>query len=165
MLENIGLDIRYKEVNNSKISPFFLLFSGSLPNLLILFEKLSQLLDERINSFIFGFLTFPIFSVAAAHANDFAEQENYVDMAASLIFIYGLGSIVSPLFASGLIDLFGPASLFIFLSLVHIALSVIGGIRMMARPSVRVRTPYMYLPRTSLIFGRFLNPSKKNEEN
>ena len=108
-------------------------------------------------------MTFPIFSVAAAHANDFAEQDKYVDIAASLIFIYGLGSILSPSLASGMIDLFGPASLFVFLSLVHICLSVIGGIRMMARPSVTEKTPYMYLPRTSLIFGRFLNPSKKNE--
>ena len=115
-------------------------------------------------SFLFGFATFPIFSVAAAHANDFAEQDKYVDIAASLIFIFGLGSIISPLFSSALIDYFGPASLFIFLSVVHILLSIIGGIRMMARPSVAEKTPYMYLPRTSLIFGKFLNPSKKESD-
>ena len=115
-------------------------------------------------SFLFGFATFPIFSVAAAHANDFAEQDKYVDLAASLIFIFGLGSIVSPLLSSTLIDYFGPASLFIFLSIVHILLSIIGGIRMMARPSVTEKTPYMYLPRTSLIFGKFLNPSKKESD-
>jgi len=115
-------------------------------------------------SFLFGFATFPIFSVAAAHANDFAEQDKYVDLAASLIFIFGLGSIVSPLLSSTLIDYLGPASLFIFLSLVHILLSIIGGIRMMARPSVTDKTPYMYLPRTSLIFGKFLNPSKKESD-
>ena len=115
-------------------------------------------------SFLFGFATFPIFSVAAAHANDFAEQDKYVDIAASLIFIFGLGAIISPLFSSALIDYFGPASLFIFLSVVHILLSIIGGIRMMARPSVAEKTPYMYLPRTSLIFGKFLNPSKKESD-
>ena len=103
-------------------------------------------------SFLFGF------------ANDFAEQDKYVDLAASLIFIFGLGSIVSPLLSSTLIDYLGPASLFIFLSIVHILLSIIGGIRMMARPSVTDKTPYMYLPRTSLIFGKFLNPSKKESD-
>ena len=137
--------------------------SATVVSIILSFTASDDVLYIYICSFIFGFLTFPIFSVAAAHANDFAEQENYVDMAASLIFIYGLGSIISPLLTSGMIDLFGPASLFIFLSLVHLCLSVIGGVRMMARPSVTEKTPYMYLPRTSLIFGRFLNPSKKNE--
>ena len=110
--------------------------------------------------FFIWFCYIPNFSVAAAHANDFAEQDKYVDIAASLIFIFGLGSIISPLLSSTLIDYFGPASLFIFLSVVHILLSIIGGIRMMARPSVTDKTPYMYLPRTSLIFGKFLSIKK-----
>ena len=137
--------------------------SAATVSIILSLTASKDVFDIYIFSFLFGFVTFPIFSVAAAHANDFAEQDKYVDIAASLIFIYGLGSIISPLLTSGMIDLFGPASLFIFLSLVHICLSLVGGIRMMSRPSVTVKTPYMYLPRTSLIFGRFLNPSKKNE--
>ena len=34
-----------------------------------------DVLSIYICSFLFGFVTFPIFSVAAAHANDFAEQD------------------------------------------------------------------------------------------
>ena len=137
--------------------------SAAAVSIILSLTASEDVLSIYICSFLFGFVTFPIFSVAAAHANDFADQGKYVDIAASLIFIYGLGSIISPLLTSGMIDLFGPASLFVFLSIVHIFLSVIGGIRMMARPSVTDKTPYMYLPRTSLIFGKFLNPSKRNE--
>ena len=137
--------------------------SAAAVSIILSLTASEDVLSIYICSFLFGFVTFPIFSVAAAHANDFADQDKYVDIAASLIFIYGLGSIISPLLTSGMIDLFGPASLFVFLSIVHIFLSVIGGIRMMARPSVTDKTPYMYLPRTSLIFGKFLNPSKRNE--
>jgi len=59
-------------------------------------------------SFLFGAATMPVFSVSAAHANDFAEPEFFVELSASLMFLYGVGAIASPLLASALIDSYGP---------------------------------------------------------
>ncbi|MEM6986447.1 MAG: MFS transporter [Pseudomonadota bacterium] len=102
----------------------------------------------------FGLVTFPIFSVASAHANDFAKADSVIEISASLMFWYGIGAIASPLLASYLIDSFGPTALFVFISVAHVALALFGLKRMLARPSASERTPYRYLPRTSFTLGR-----------
>lgn len=103
---------------------------------------------------LFGAATFPIFSVASAHANDFAERSFMVELSASLMFWYGIGAIASPLVSSLLIEHYGPAALFVFISVAHLLLAVVGAARMLARPSAPVKTPYRYIPRTSFVLGR-----------
>ena len=53
-----------------------------------------------ISAFLFGFTTYPIFSVAAAHAHDFATSAERVELSAALMFFYAIGAIASPLLAS-----------------------------------------------------------------
>ncbi len=103
---------------------------------------------------LFGFTTFPVFSVAAAHAHDFADPDQRVELSAALMFFYALGAIASPLIASQLIALYGPSALFGFIALGHAALIVFGLARMRARPTQAERTPYIYAPRTSFQIGR-----------
>ena len=45
----------------------------------------------------FGIATYPIFSVSTAHTNDFTDPDSAVEVNASLMFIYGIGAIFSPL--------------------------------------------------------------------
>lgn len=104
----------------------------------------------------FGFTTFPIYSIATAHAHDFAEQHERVELSASQMFLYAVGAIASPLIASTLIATLGPASMFVFIALAHVLLIVFGVVRMTARPSPSSRTPYVYTPRTSFLIGRLL---------
>jgi MFS family permease len=61
---------------------------------------------------IFGFTTFPIFSVAAAHAHDFAQDYERVELSAALMFFYAVGAIAAPYTASILMQSFGPTALF-----------------------------------------------------
>ena len=75
---------------------------------------------------MFGLVTFPIFSVSAAHANDFTPPEETVSVNASLMFLYGIGAIFSPLVAASLITNFGPFALFAFISSAHIFLVIFG---------------------------------------
>ena len=103
---------------------------------------------------LFGFTTFPIFSVSAAHANDFATSEQRVELSAALMFFYAVGAIASPLVASGLIEQFGPPALFAFVAVGHLGLIVFGLARARQRPTLAVRTPYTYTPRTSFSMGR-----------
>ncbi|TCL09946.1 putative MFS family arabinose efflux permease [Shimia isoporae] len=107
-----------------------------------------------LNAAFFGFTAFPIYSVAAAHANDFATSEERVELSAALMFFFAVGAIGAPLFASRLIQAFGPEALFILIAAGHALLIVFGLSRMLARPTVEHRTRYVYAPRTSFTIGR-----------
>lgn len=108
----------------------------------------------------FGFTTFPIFSVSAAHANDFASSEERVELSAALMFWYALGAIASPYISSTLIELFGPGALFALVALGHVFLIIFGLTRMRARPTRDDRTRYIWSPRTSFAIGRLTGSSR-----
>ena len=109
---------------------------------------------------LFGASTYPIFSVSTAHANDFTEASKMVEVNASLMFLYGIGAIFSPLVASALIESFGPSALFAFISLAHVFLVVFGLMRMTSRPTSEEKTRYAYIPRTSFTFGKLMRRRK-----
>ncbi|MEC9431790.1 MAG: MFS transporter [Pseudomonadota bacterium] len=111
-----------------------------------------------VGALAFGVVSYPIYSISSAHANDFADPAESVELNASLLFIYGLGAILSPLAAAELIARTGPASLFVFIAAAHAALVAVGVWRMTARPAAApdARTPYVYTPRTTFVVGRLL---------
>ncbi|WP_425043622.1 MFS transporter [Primorskyibacter sp. S87] len=110
----------------------------------------------------FGLTTFPIFSISAAHAHDFATSEQRVELSAALMFFFALGAIAAPYVASALIDTYGPGALFTFVAAGHVILIVFGLTRMRARPTPEDRTRYVYAPRTSFTIGRLLRRSRED---
>jgi MFS family permease len=115
-----------------------------------------------LTALFFGLKNFPIFSVATAHAHDFAEPNESVELSAALIFFYALGAIAATLLASPLIDNFGPPALCIMIALAHLALIAFGLTRIRKRPTWPDRTSYVYAPRTSFVIGRLLK--RKRDE-
>ena len=113
-----------------------------------------------ISAAFFGLTTFPVYSVAASHAHDFATNEERVELSAALMFFYAVGAIAAPWGTSLLIENFGPSALFYFISCGHILLVVFGLSRMKVRETREDRTPYVYAPRTSFIIGRLLGRSR-----
>ena len=109
---------------------------------------------------VFGFATFPIYSVAAAHAHDFASNDERVELSAALMFLYAVGAIASPYVVAELIDGFGAGAMFAFVSIIHLVLIVFGLARMRVRPS-ETRTHYVYSPRTSFLIGRLLGKTRE----
>jgi len=103
---------------------------------------------------LFGLTTFPIYSVAAAHAHDFATSDERVELSAALMFWFAMGAIAAPYGASILIDVYGPEALFIMLAIGHAGLIVFGIARMRARATPKLRTAYVDSPRTSFVVGR-----------
>ena len=97
---------------------------------------------------LFGLTTFPIYSVAASHAHDFAKSEER--------------AIFAPYLASVLIENYGPAALFGMISIGHGVLVLFGLTRMRARPTAKKRTPYVYAPRTTFIIGRLMRRQRDN---
>lgn len=113
---------------------------------------------------LFGLTTFPIYSVAAAHAHDFASTDERVELSAALMFFFALGAIAAPLVASWLIDAFGPPAMFAMIAVGHAGLVVFGLARMRARPSAENRTRYVYAPRTSFLIGRLTGRSRDRKD-
>jgi MFS family permease len=124
----------------------------------------SGTLAVMLSSALFGFMTFPIYSVSAAHAHDFASNEERVELSAALMFLYALGAIASPYVASGLIENFGSSAMFLFISVAHLVLIVFGLARMRARPTNELRTNYIYAPRTTFGVGRLFARLRENRK-
>ena len=116
---------------------------------------------------LFGISTFPIYSLSAAHANDFAGSYDGLDLSASLIFFYALGAIISPIIAGYIIGRFGTSYLFIYISLAHILLMTFTVWRAIARPVSSDDKPYAYYPRTSMFIANIIrgrNASDKRDK-
>ncbi|MEM8774635.1 MAG: MFS transporter [Pseudomonadota bacterium] len=114
--------------------------------------------------FLFGATAFPIYSVAAAHANDFATEEQRVELSAALMFFYAVGAIAAPLAASKLIEVFGPSAMFVMIACAHGALIAFSWTRMLARPTSDKRTRYIWAPRTSFTIGRLTKDERSKKE-
>ncbi|MEL6450724.1 MAG: MFS transporter [Pseudomonadota bacterium] len=112
---------------------------------------------------LFGLTTFPIYSVAAAHAHDFADSSERVELSAALMFYFALGAIAAPFTASALIDAYGPPALFAMVAVGHAVLIVFGLARMRARAAPTDRTRYIYAPRTSFLIGRLTGRSRDRD--
>ena len=107
-----------------------------------------------LTAFFFGLTSIPIYSVSAAHANDFVDSSQRVELSAALMFFFATGAIAAPLLASTLIAGFGPAAMFTMIAVAHAYLIVYGFLRMRRRKAPDRRTRYVWSPRTSFIIGR-----------
>lgn len=112
---------------------------------------------------LFGFTSFPIFSIASAHAHDFADTSERVELSAALMFYYALGAIAAPFAASVLIERMGPSGLFLLIAAGHAILIVFGLARMRARATPTERTRYVYAPRTSFLIGRLTGRTRDSK--
>ncbi len=99
----------------------------------------------------FGGFAMPLYAVAVAHANDFADDDSFVATAGGLLLVYGIGAAAGPLIASGLMQYTGTDGLFVFTTIVHGALVVftILRVRIRAAPAEQDRSDFVAGPRTS----------------
>lgn len=111
-------------------------------------------------AFAFGAAAFPLYSIAASHANDFARPEEMVELNAALMFYFGLGAIVSPLAAGRLMESYGPGALFLYIASAHVGLILFSLFRMTRRPVQPEKTPHRYLPRTSFVLTRLFKAKR-----
>ncbi len=80
--------------------------------------------DYSIYAFavIWGFFAFPLYAVAVAHANDFADPKEFVEVSSGLLLVYGAGAVLGPIIASQAIVVMGANGLFATTAAVHIFL-------------------------------------------
>ena len=135
--------------------------SVSIPEELTALASGLPTLGIMLTAAIFGLTTFPIFSIAAAHAHDFAASEERIALSAALMFWFAVGAIAAPWFASVLIELYGPPALFVMIAAGHAVLVVFGLIRMRKRRASESRTRYIYTPRSTFLVGRLLSGTRE----
>jgi MFS family permease len=82
-----------------------------------------------------GAVAFPLYAISVAHANDYAEPENYVMVSSGLLLMYGIGAIIGPFIASAFMSSVGAIGLFAFAAIVHILLAIFVTHRMLRRSS------------------------------
>jgi MFS family permease len=74
-------------------------------------------------------MAFPLYTVAVAYANDFADPAEFVRVSAGLLFVYGIGAIAGPFVASFFMTWQGESALFLFTSVIHVLLIIVVVIR------------------------------------
>ncbi|MGI9311472.1 MAG: MFS transporter [bacterium] len=104
----------------------------------------------------FGAFALPLYSLAAAHANDRAEFGQYVLVSAGLSFFFSLGAVIGPYAAALVIQQFGPAAFFVYTCAVHASLALAVMVRIRRRASVPAeqRSTFVALLKTSPMFFR-----------
>ncbi len=85
---------------------------------------------------LFGAAIFALYPVAVAHANDHAPPNDFVRTSGGLLLLFGIGSMVGPIFAGGAMSTLGPSGLFLTTIVPHTCLIIFTAWRMTRRASV-----------------------------
>lgn len=121
-----------------------------------------------IGIFVFGAFAMPLYSLCSAHANDHAAPGQHALVSAGTLFFWSLGAVVGPLFASVMLDIFGPKALFFYTAGVLFLFMVYTLQRMLVREGVPTGRRWMRfraLLRTSTYFAKLADtPGERAKE-
>jgi len=84
-----------------------------------------------------GAFAFPIYSVAVAHANDAAQPDEFVMVSSGLLLMYGIGAILGPFVAPGIMKYAGAGGLYLFAAVIHLVFLGYIIVRFIKRPTKR----------------------------
>ena len=82
---------------------------------------------------LWGAMAFPLYTLAVAYTNDYADPEEYVTVSGGLLLMYGAGAVAGPFIASALMTALGPGGLFGYAAVVHVALIAFVAVRFFRR--------------------------------
>jgi MFS family permease len=94
----------------------------------------------------YGALTFPMYALLVAHANDFAGPGDFVRVSSGLLLLYGIGTMIGPVLAAIGMDQLAPEGLFAFIALIDAAIIAYTVYRMRQRPTLPHREPFQAIP-------------------
>jgi MFS family permease len=96
--------------------------------------------SANVAGLLWGAIAFPLYAIAVAHANDFAEADDYVMISSGLLLMYGVGAIIGPAAASTIMTWTNAAGLYAFTGAVHLCLAAFVAYRMRRRDSAPEET-------------------------
>jgi MFS family permease len=107
-----------------------------LAGVLIVSLKPSDPMQILLLTAIYGALTYPLYSLTVAHANDFARSGDFVAISGGLLMLYGIGTMIGPTAASIAMERLGPAGLFSVTAGAHFIMAVHAIYRTMRRKPI-----------------------------
>ncbi len=100
-------------------------FASSLAGLLIwMVASHASTVQLLVFTCAWGVVAYPIYSISAAHANDRTRPEDFVMVSSGLLLMFGLGAVVGPFLASGLMAILDASGLFFFTAVIHLLLGL-----------------------------------------
>jgi MFS family permease len=110
-----------------------------------------------------GGLSYPLYSIAGAYTNDWIEPEHLSAAASQLVTLYGIGAVLGPFAAAGLMIGIGPVGFFWSLVILHGMIAAFLAYRIRAWRSPLAKRPWdevslparaFYVPATIVAMGR-----------
>ncbi|MDX3972929.1 MFS transporter [Shinella sp.] len=141
-------------------------FGSALAALYLAFFAGGDELKNLIGIFVFGAFAMPLYSLCSAHANDHAGEGEHALVSAGMLFFWSCGAIIGPLFASVLLQFFGPQALFLYTAVILVAFMVYTAVRISARAAVPAgerRSRFRNLLRTSFFFSKLADKDRNGE--
>jgi MFS family permease len=136
----------------------------ALVSLGIFLAKPTDATGIMVATAIYGGLAYTLYSIAAAHANDHARDDNFVEIASGMLLLYGAGTMAGPLAASALMQAFGPAAIFLatFLFQAAVVAVVVWRIRSRAAPAEKEAFRPMPMERAMTTGAMRLDPRSRD---
>jgi MFS family permease len=112
---------------------------------------------------LLGGLSYPLYSIAGAYTNDWIEPEHLNAAASQLVTLYGIGAVLGPVVAAGLMIGLGPGGFFWSLIILHGMIAAFLAYRIKAWRSPLTKRPWdevslparaFYVPATIVAAGR-----------
>lgn len=102
---------------------------------IVLFVDQLDFFGLNLAGAVWGALAFPLYAITVAHANDFAEPDDFVMVSSGLLLMYGTGAVIGPFLASALMQAHSASGLFAFAGIAHFLISLYILVRMFRRRS------------------------------
>ena len=115
---------------------------------------------------LYGGLSFPLYSLSVAHANDYVEPQDLVQASSGLLVAYGVGASLGPIAAAAVMGALGPHGLFVYSAVITAAFGRFVLYRMRRREPLPLaeQGPHVVLPRTTPE-AAYLDPRGAPEQN
>lgn len=86
---------------------------------------------------LYGAMSYTLYSIIVAHANDYADSDQFVTVSGGLLLLYGVGTIIGPL-VGGIAMAYDPYLLFAVTAVSHVGVAVYALFRSRMRAAVPV---------------------------
>ncbi|MFT5708475.1 MAG: MFS family permease [Oceanospirillaceae bacterium] len=107
----------------------------------------SSLFALLAGSFLYGSLAFTLYSLAAAHANDWAGNGTRMQTAGALLVAYSIGAVIGPMLSASAMSYVGPIGLFDLLALGASVLVLFSVSQIVGLRRYRPRSKKQFVPR------------------
>ncbi|MGI9479059.1 MAG: MFS transporter [Hyphomicrobiaceae bacterium] len=107
-------------------------------------------------SILFGAASFPIYTIALAHANDLVPTKRAIAVSSGMLFVFSLGAAIGPFVASVIVEWAGYNALFTTIAMACALVVLVTVVRIQVRPRIptRHREDFVIVPRTTpAVFG------------